>query len=134
MRQGIAAFVILLGVASVASAQDPTPPTTRRAKWYTASEWALVGCHAMDTGYTQRLLGTGHFHETSKLLGRFNNPGVFVGVKFAFAFGQLKATRTVARSGHPLLAAMTNAAVAGVMCGAAAHNARLYRDYAMEMP
>lgn len=108
---------------------DPTPPTTTRGKWYTASEWALITCHALDTAYTQRLIGTGKFHETSPLLGQFQNPGLFVGVKFSITFGQLKATRTVARNGHPLLAAVTNAAVGGVMCGAAFHNARLFDDY-----
>jgi len=103
-------------------------PVTKK-KWYTASEWSLITCHALDTGYTQRLIGTGQFHESNPFLGRFENPGLFVGVKFGLAFGQIKATRTIARSGQPLLAAITNAAVAGVMCGAAIHNARLFNDF-----
>lgn len=108
--------------------EDPTPPTTTRGKWYTVSEWMLIGCHALDTAYTQRLVGTGRFHEANPFLGQFENPGLFVGVKFSIAFGQLKATRTIARGGHPVLAAVTNAAVGGVMCGAAWHNGRLYRE------
>jgi len=107
---------------------DPTPPTTARGKWYTVSEWSLVACHAFDTAYTQRLIGTGRFHEATPLLGRFQDPGLFVGFKFGVAFGQLKADRIVARSGHPVLAAVMNAAAGGVMCGAAVHNARLYRE------
>lgn len=126
----VPAFVVgLMLLAGPAFAEDPTAPTTPRGKWYTASEWTLFACHALDTAYTQRLLGTWRFHETSPLLGQFNNPGLFVGVKFSLAFGQAKATRTIARRGHPTLAAVTNALVGGVMCGAALHNGRLYREY-----
>lgn len=107
---------------------DPTPPTTSRGKWYTAAERTLIACHAFDTAYTQRLIGTGRFHEATPLLGHFQDPGLFVGFKFGVAFGQLKADRIVARSGHPVLAAVMNAAAGGVMCGAAVHNARLYRE------
>lgn len=128
MRRTLA-LLVLLGCARPAFADDPTPPTTTRGKWYTVSEWTLITCHALDTAYTQRLIGTGQFHETSPLLGQFENPGVFVGVKFSITFGQMKATRMIARGGHPLMAAITNAAVGGVMCGAAIHNARLFDAY-----
>lgn len=127
-------LLLVLLCPTWAGADDVTAPTTRRAKWYTASEWTLIGCHALDTAYTQRLIGTGQFHEATPLLGQFENPGLFVGVKFSITFGQLKATRTVARNGHPTLAAFTNAAVGGVMCGAAVHNARLYRTYQRGQP
>lgn len=120
---------VMLLMALSASAQDVSP-NTKRAKWYTAAEWSLFACHALDDGYTQRLLGTGQFREASPLLGQFSNPGIMIGVKFGMAFGQAKGMRTVARSGHPVVAGVTNAAVAGVMCGAAWHNGRLYRDYA----
>lgn len=112
-----------------AGAESPAAPKTRRGMWYSASEAVLILGHALDTGYSQRLLGTGCYVETSPLLGQFHNPGVFVGVKFAMGFGQLKATREIARAGHPLVAAVANAAVGGVMAGAALHNGRLYRDY-----
>lgn len=128
MARVLTAAVVLLFPALL-FADESVSPNTTKAKWYTAAEWSLFACHALDDGYTQRLLGTGQFHETSPLLGRFSNPGIMIGVKFSLAFGQAKAMRTVARSGHPVVAAVTNAAVAGVMCGAAWHNARLYREY-----
>lgn len=99
-----------------------------REKWQTAAEWSLFACHALDVGYTQRLLGTGQFYEANPFMGQFTSPGIFVTVKFGMAFGQAKATRLIARDGHPVLAALLNAAVGGVMCGAALHNARLYHS------
>lgn len=126
--------VLAVFLPQLCSADEVTAPNTPRGRWYTVSEAVLIGCHALDLGYTQRLIGTGRFHEANPALGQFDDPGLFVGVKFTLAFGQVKATRTIARSGHPLLAAVTNAAVGGVMCGAAAHNARLYRDYRREQP
>lgn len=127
-RHRIGVLLVMLMASAPVRADDVTAPTTRRAKWYTASEWVLIGCHALDTAYTQRLIGTGRFHEANPFLGQFEEPGLFVGVKFSMAFGQATATRTIARSGHPVVAAIANAAVGGVMCGAAAHNARLYRE------
>ena len=123
--------VIFLAVASSVGADDAVP-AKKRSRWYTVTEWSLFGCHALDTAYTQRLIGTGRFHEASPLLGQFEDPGLFVGVKFSIAFGQTAATRAVARSGHPTLAAVTNLGVAGVMCGAAVHNARLYQQFRRE--
>lgn len=129
MRRMLMVGVLILGFSLSAFANDPTPPRTKLGRWYTASEWTLFACHALDTAYTQRLIGTGRFHETSPLLGQFSNPGAFVAVKFSLGFGQAYGTRTIARKGHPVLAAVTNALVGGVMCGAAWHNGRLYRDY-----
>jgi len=111
-----------------AAADDTAPRVPQHSAWYTASEWSLVGCHALDTAYSQRLIGTGRFHEATPVLGRFDSPAYFVGVKFGLAFTQLKATRSIGRHGHPRLAAATNAIIAGVMCGVSAHNARLYRE------
>lgn len=132
MARVLTAVFVLLLISATTYADEVTPPESKRARWYTASEWTLFGCHALDTAYTQRLIGTGRFHEANPLLGQFEDPGLFVGVKFSIAFGQAKATRTIARSGHPVLAAITNAAVGGVMCGAAVHNARLYGQYRRE--
>lgn len=129
MARVLTVVFVLLGLTATAWADEVTAPNTTRGRWYSVSEGILIGCHALDTAYSQRLLGTGQFQEMSPLLGRHTNPGVFVGLKFSIGFGQVKAMRTIARSGHPVLAAITNAAIGGVMCGAAVHNARLYGDY-----
>lgn len=134
MRRMLVVLVVVLTQAWPAFADDPTPPVTTRGKWYTASEWTLIACHALDTAYTQRMIGTGQFYEANPFLGQFRNPGVFVGVKFGLAFGQMRATRVVARNGHPTLAAVTNALVGGVMCGVAAYNGRLFREYQRGLP
>ena len=128
-RSGVFVLVLLLAlVPTVARADDVTAPATPRGKLYTGIEWSLIAAHATDLATTQRVLGTGHGYEANPFLAQFDNPIAFTAVKFGVTFAQLIGTRKIARNGHPRLAMVLNAAVAGVMAGVTVSNARVYRD------
>ena len=128
MKTLLLASALLLAVTTSGWAQDAATSTpTLKTRAYTASEWALLAGHALDTASTQRCIGAGVCHESNPWLARYEDPLAFTAAKFGVGFLQLWATRTIARRGHPRIAATMNIVSAGVLTGVAIRNVRIVK-------